>query len=247
VRYVRKLGRVAPRPRPIRTGVRNRWRNRSGVGVAVGPHPARSNGPVGRVGKLRRQRPQAGRLHFRRGAGACGGRDDRAAGSVGRGADPARTLLVAAERPPRSIQAAVAEPAGDGAAEMLAARAGDRRAATDPADRGLVLGGSTVRAAPARHGPIVAAGSCSHQRSRVIERHPARGPAWPLARARGLAPWARQVVVIVVVPVTWSPAGSTTSTLAWPSPACEPEIGTLQVAVPVASVVICCDTIGPRP
>jgi len=69
-------------------------------------------------------------------------------GRRGRGVLPAGTYLLAAERRAGSIVGAVAEVAGDGASEAVAAGARHGRSGASPAARGLWLQRAAVRTAP---------------------------------------------------------------------------------------------------
>jgi hypothetical protein len=70
---------------------------------------------------------------------------------------PARADLAALEGSALAVQTAVSELARDRSTEVPAGPASGAGAVADPAPRGLGLGCPTMRAAPHRHGPMVAA------------------------------------------------------------------------------------------
>ena len=137
--------------------------------VGLGPHAVAAVRFVRRLLGGGRGAPQA--------EAACRG---RARGLVtGRAGDterlcrralPARAFFFAAQRGSVLVQSAVAEATGDGPAEVEARRARRRGAMANPAPRRFGLRRSTVRAAPAGHGSIVAAISVARQGSRGAGR-----------------------------------------------------------------------------
>ncbi len=202
-------------------------RSTAGRRVGLGPHTRGAHRRI--LGHLRSSGGPPQVLRALR-AGVRGG---GVGGRLRRRSLPAGTLLIARERRASPVQATVPEPDGDALAEVAAARACGRRATTNPAPRRFGLRRPTMRAAPAGHEP-----DCSCD-----------GGLRPAARSGcGVASRApAQVVVMAVVSRISSPAGEVTRTLARPLPGDPPEMGTCQLATPVASVTSSGESIGPRP
>ena len=123
----------------------------------VWPRSRPRSGSAGRS-PAGRSRYRAWRTAVRRG-GRSPARSEHRLGHQRRRGDPAGPDLVAGERAPPAVEAAVADAAEHGVAEVDAGRAAGARAPADPAAGGLGLRGPTVRAAPDRHGRMVAATS----------------------------------------------------------------------------------------